>query len=352
MLTDAWDPVWGGGQTHMQEVSKRLTSQYGHVVDIVVPNIKGKSVIKTLPVIKIGRPFKFPNLIGRILYIFSVAKFLLSSKYDIYHSHSFSTSIFLPLLRIFNKRVIFTLHGTQTQGLAVGIFNLFGLPKLLSDAWTYWFKYDALITVAKSSLIKKPKTKKIYVVGNGVDIEAFDKIKVTKNANEFRLLWVGRFVPIKNLPALIDAVLALKPDFPKLTLTLIGEGLEKEELQTRTNSFIKIKDFMSGVDLIKEYKMSNAYVLPSLEGEGFPVSVVEAMAAKLPVLATDIGDTKLLVTKKTGFLIGQSDLKAGIKNLLTDNQVSLKGQNGYELVKKKYTWTDIAKEINIIYETL
>src|SRR3990167_8106050 len=86
-LIDSWLPVWGGGQEHVSQVAKILKA------DIFYPK---------------NNVFNFWN---RVLFTLWTIKFYLTSDYDIYHSHTFSTDLFLPIVKLRGRKAVITLHG-------------------------------------------------------------------------------------------------------------------------------------------------------------------------------------------------------------------------------------------------
>ncbi len=344
-------PWWGGGQVHIQEVSKILRKKYGCQVDIIAPTL-------------INKNFKFNNFFHRIWFTFWVLKFLIVSDYDIYHSHSYSTSLFLPLVKVFKRgKIVFTLHGMGTLILGAGFINKLGISEILSKFVVYKIRYDALITVAKKSLTEKTNPNLVAVIGNGVNIEKYDEITVRKKQDTFNLLWVGRMVPVKGLSLLLSVFGKLSLDYPKLRLRLIGDGPERLNLESQVKK-LKLQKKISFAgnilgkenNLIQEYKKADAFVLPSLSAEGFPITVIEAMAAKLPVIASDIGDVDLLVQNgKTGYLVhpeNPQELFEKITKFINDPKRAKMGRQGYNLVRQKYTWDLITKEIYDVYSKI
>lgn len=372
-LTDAWTPVWGGGQEHIWQISNRLVSGFDCQVDILVPNIKsfsGKLFPKVegylggnLRLIRVGQPFIFPNLFGRLYFLLSATRFLLSANtYDIYHSHSFSTSLLIPILKLFkNGKFVFTLHGLGFKGLGAGIFNYFAIPQILQEIILYHFPYDDVLTVEKNSL-KYGKLKHFRVVGNGVNFSEFDKIpkKAGRNDKQFTIIWVGRFDPKKRVEDLILAVDRLKSLKPKIKLHLIGDGTEKQQAEKLVSSrhlqsFIKFKGFLSGETLIKEYKSADLFVLCSIS-EGLPLTLLEAMAAKLPIITTDVGNCKEVVTAaNAGLVISPNDadaLSQSIVSMINNSQLRKLGESGHKFVQSHYSWEKVTKYVYGSYETL
>lgn len=355
LLTDAWLPWWGGGQKHIWEISKILRKKYGCQVDIVVPNLADNK-----EVVSLGPRFIFPNIFGRLFFTFNVFLYCLKNNYDIYHSHSYSTSLFLPLIKFFKKKkIVFTLHGMGTLVLGAEFVDKLKIADVLNKFVVYKIKYDALITVAKQSLTEKTNTSFVTVIGNGVNLKKYDEIRGGKKGGTFNLLWVGRMVPVKGLFLLLLVFSKLAVKYPKLRLKLVGDSPEKPGLELVVKKLkLQNKVFFVGKileenELIKEYKQADLFILPSVSAEGFPVTIVEAMAAKLPVIASDIGDTSVLVNNgKTGYLIkpgDKKDLFDKLEKLINNFKRAEMGKLGYNLVKEKYTWDLITKEIYEVY---
>lgn len=370
LFTDAWMPVWGGGQTHIWEIANKLVTKYDCTVDIIVPNLidyKGKhpAAIENyyrgkLRVVRLGPGFVFPNIIGRSLFPFLLVFYLVRSSYEIYHSHSYSTTLFLPLLKILKRsRIVFTLHGLGSTVLGNGLINSIGLGSLLSYLIVNVYKYDALISVAKKSITGEVRTRNYFVVGNGVNIDKFDNIKGLKDKTNFNILWVGRFVPVKGLPVLVEVAAGIIKKYPKVRFKLIGDGGEKERIRKLVTTYglatsFKLENATFGNSLVKMYKSANVFVLPSIEAEGFPVTIAEAMAAKLPVIASNIGDTdRLVIDGQTGYLVrpgDKEDLYNKINKLLASPDMEKMGKNGYALVRSSYTWDKITQQTYEIYK--
>lgn len=281
----------GGGPEHIRQISKILREKYNCVVDVVTP-------------IKMDPKFNFNNFWHRIKFVFWVLKLLLTSNYDIYHSHAFSTNIFLPVVKLRGKKTAITVHG-----LGSGFWKFF--ISTLITKWPYDFKFSA------------GKLSGFVTVGNGVDIEEFSKIK-RRPHKVFTVLCIARRDPVKGVEILEEAITQL----PKVKLNLVFS-------RKRT---------------MNDFADADLYVLPSLS-EGLPIVLLEAMAAKLPVIATNVGDCRELVEKaNAGIIVKPGDienLKAAILTMIKNNGNF--GQNGYNFVKKNYTWEKTADIYQKIY---
>ena len=299
-ITDAWLPIWGGGQEHVLQVSKILKA------DIIYP--------------KNNNFFNFWDRVGFTLW---TIKFYLTSDYDFYHSHSFSTSVFLPLAKLRGKKTAITVHGTGNGLIGANILNSLGVSKFLMFLVLYVWPYDYKFSAGN--------LKGFVTVGNGVNIDEYDKIKKDSGQarmtnKKFKIFWIGRkYDPVKGIKYLEQAVKEIND--PKIVLD-IAENIYGEEK-------------------IKRFKQADLFILPSLS-EGLPLVLLEAMAAKLPVIATDVGDCRQLVEKaNAGIIVKPGDVKALKEAILEMMKTTANfGQSGYDFVKKNYTWEKVSEKVS------
>lgn len=259
----------------------------------------------------------FLNFWERVLFTIWTIKFYLTSNYDIYHSNSFSTSMFLPLVKLRGRKAIMTLHGEGKDLIGGGMLNTLKISKLLAwlvlNIWPFDLKFSAA------------KYKDFATVGNGVDVGEFDKVKEIKH-KEFRIFWIGRrYDQIKGVKYLEEAVKGLDVDLD------IGENIYGEEK-------------------IKRFKAADLFVLPSLS-EGLPLVLLEAMAAKLPIITTDVGDCRKIVeAARCGIVVKSAkNLRPAIIKMMRSENIKKMGERGYEYVRKNYTWDKVANIYHSYY---
>lgn len=325
MINDSWAPIWGGGPAHIWEVSHKLVENYEYQVDVVVPCLTNESTgnfPKTgnylggkLRIIGVGNPSEFPNIIGRLNFLAAALIYCLKNDYDIYHAQYVLPALLTPIIKILKgKKVAFTLHGKPVSMLGGGIINKLGIPKLFSYIVLKVFPYDIRFTAAKSSV----DDNRYITVGNGVNVEDFDQVKA-KISKKFTIFWLGRkYDPVKGLKYLEEAIKGLDVD-------------------------LDIQDNIFGEEKIKHFKSADLYVLPSLS-EGFPIVLLEAMAAKLPIITTDVGDCRYLIESANCGIVVKSvnDLRPAIIQMMKSKELKQMGERGYEYVKKNYTWDKVA----------
>lgn len=150
---------------------------------------------------------------------------------------------------------------------------------------------------------------KLHIVHCGIDPIRYD----TAPHRGQTLLFVGRLAGVKGVPILLDAVAALKERFPGLRLALIGDGPERAALEERAKPLgdtVVFLGYQSQDAVAEALAQSDVFVLPSF-AEGVPVVLMEAMAAGVPVIATQIAGIPELVSHwDSGLLVPPGDVPA------------------------------------------
>jgi glycosyltransferase involved in cell wall biosynthesis len=193
---------------------------------------------------------------------------------------------------------------------------------------------------------------KIDVVYNGVDVDPFDKIENNKEKNgKFRILFAGLLEESKGYFDLIKAVPILKRDHPEIEVFLAGRWQAngfKEKVQSYVHennleTQVKFLGVVTGAEKIKLFKSSDVFILPTyfyLEGQ--PVVILEAMAAGLPVITTDRGSIKEMITHgKNGFIISPRSphcIAEKVALLIEDENLRRRmGEISYRMAKERFS---------------
>ena len=179
---------------------------------------------------------------------------------------------------------------------------------------------------------------------------------------EFLVTTVGNIRRVKGHDIFIKAAATIVQQFPGASFSIAGEVLERdyfEELQTLVHD-LNLSDhfhFVGGVTNLRQH-LSNAdvFVLPS-RSEGFSNAIVEAMAASLPVVATNVGgNAEAVKDNVSGFIVPTEDpaaLSAAILRLLADpNRARAMGLAGKALAAEQFTTDAMMKRIIAVYASL
>jgi glycosyltransferase involved in cell wall biosynthesis len=197
---------------------------------------------------------------------------------------------------------------------------------------------------------------KLNIVHCGVDPQLFPLVRHHGVGN--RLLYVGRLSAAKGLPILLDSLSQLKTDYPDLCLTVVGDGEDRQILEQLTvqrglEKQVNYVGYKSQAEVRDAMQHTDVFVLPSF-AEGVPVSLMEAMAAGVPVVTTRIaGISELVDDGVSGYLVPPGDseeLTLKICRLL--DQPELRSQFGSAGRAKVEAEFNIHIEANRLHQVL
>lgn len=197
----------------------------------------------------------------------------------------------------------------------------------------------------------------IVVTPNGVNTAEFSPSSGTTDGNQ--LLYTGRLAPEKGLPDLFEAVHTVTKSGYDLRLIITGKGeyedvLREEAKRLNIENQVDFAGFVSREKLIDLYEMADIYVFPTYY-EGLPTSILEAMAAGLPIVSTTAhGVTDLLDHEETGLLSspGESDqFASNIRRLMDDSQLRQQlGSAARNEAVTTYDWEIVSQKMKSVYE--
>jgi len=239
--------------------------------------------------------------------IFYILKLIREIKPDIIHTHLFQARFYATVAHLVYNRSILITHKHNKVNLKK--HNIFILLEMISIFFNK--KVIAISESVKNSLIRYEfvQSKKIFVVHNGIDYQKFYKTanaKFFSNKNPLIIGTVCRLEKQKGIRYLLLAMNSILAKFPNVQLEIVGDGslLEKlEELSENLGISNSVKFFGKFADVIPFYKRMDIFILPSIY-EGFGIVLLEAMAAGVPVIATNVdGITEVVIDGESGILI-------------------------------------------------
>ena len=255
---------------------------------------------------------------------------LFRRRFDLIHAHSVPAMAAGKILSlVLGIPIVVTVHGS--------VISRFIERWILTE-----IRYDAQITVSRNFLEIPNINENVVYIPNGVAPLMFKKSKgPTLRPQGWTLshkivLFVGRKNdPVKGFKILEEAMKLVKEKIPGIRLLVADGSISRDEV-------------------VKMYSRSDLFVLPSLS-EGFPLTLLEAWAARLPVVATAVGEVSFLVRDGVnGYLVqpgnAESLAKAIIKALKNPDLAKL-GENGYNLAKR-FSWSFVAEETVKVYKSV
>ncbi len=376
-------PLWGNGSG---EFLRKLTSQFvdrGHEIAIVSPDKRKLQSIKHYVVnspqngVFISHPEwpkarKFSDMNGQELgeiytsYLKTSIEAVASFNPEIIHVFhtAFLPSIARTLKVLFGIKFIITTHGSDLEYLTkdrrfMGLINDANRVARYITAVSEHTRKQYL-TMFGYNLKRKTK-----VIMGGVDVSNFkkDEKKIDQINKKYKLsgekvvLYTGRLTKSKGVNYLVKAAKDIRG-----TVLIVGGGQEKENLkaliekENLKNVIMTgyIKPDKSGI-FHSFYERADVYVSPSVWEEPFGLTILEAMAAETPVVATKKGGMLSVIKDgENGFFVRARNSKqiAEVVNklLLDDNLRQKVSQNAKKTVMDKFTWEKIATQFEEIYK--
>jgi colanic acid/amylovoran biosynthesis glycosyltransferase len=169
---------------------------------------------------------------------------------------------------------------------------------------SYYCRSQAMIHVPAE------KWEKMHIIHCGVDPALFQRVQHDRPGR--RLLYTGRLAVVKGLPIVLQALSRLKPLHPDVLLTVVGDGSDRTSLEQMTRDLglaenVDFVGYKSQAEVRQYMQNTDVFVLPSF-AEGVPVSLMEAMAAGVPVVTTQIaGISELVENGVSGYLVPAGD---------------------------------------------
>jgi glycosyltransferase involved in cell wall biosynthesis len=268
------------------------------------------------------------------------------------------------------KAVVHTFHGHVLRGYfsPLRTEGFRRLEQLLARG------SDALIAVSpevRDDLVELgvAPASKIAVIRLGLDLDA--RLAAADDARAgvlaelgfdddvFLVSWLGRMTEIKRADVLLDAFARLNAAHPQARLLLVGDGPLRGALTAQAErlgiaSSCRFVGFRPDVGAI--YAASDAVALTSAN-EGTPVTVIEAQAAGVPVVTTDVGGVRDVLPSEAAELIAPTDDPAGIADrlgrLATDPSFRTRvGQAGRARARARYSVPRLVADVDRLYREL
>jgi glycosyltransferase involved in cell wall biosynthesis len=365
MVTPCYYPVIGGTETIVRNLTRTLNENGIHV-DILSFNVdqnrnpewRGKTemidgiTVFKIPAINLQSIARSPKITLGVNFI--PGRFIhILKDYDVLHFHEADLSF--PLFSfLLKKPKIIHLHGIDYAFLKRYYITRFLLERLAH-------LYIVISKKMKKELLMLgfPEHKIVYLP-NGIDTNLFAP---SNQKEDNMVLFIGRISPGKNLHLVIESLHYLNENVRLIIIGPFGWNIkynkeimyliEKENRKGRHE--IKYLGSMGQAELVKWYQKATLLVLPS-SMEGFPVTILEALACETPVIATPVGGIPEIVKNyKTGILIPHNayNLAKAIQFLLNNKNDRLRmGFEGRRLVLRQYSLKAISKKLSAIYAHL
>ena len=198
----------------------------------------------------------------------------------------------------------------------------------------------------------------LYVVRNGLDLEQFRSTPPPARGPS-RIVGIGALEPRKRWERLLSATLALQHRGYDFVVQIVGDGSLRGALQHQAQvmGLADRVEFMGYSDNIAGLLAKATFLVHTSDSEGYPNVVMEAMACRRAVVATDAGDVPFLVEDgKTGFVVPRGDeatLLARMVTLMTDHDLCQRmGEAGRAKAERQFGLDRLVAETLAAYRAM
>jgi glycosyltransferase involved in cell wall biosynthesis len=348
--------VTGGGAYHVHAMSRDQAAM-GHDVTLLTVGDRGEEVRDGYTVVR--RPATVTVLDNDISA--GVGRYLRrhADAFDVVHAHShlyLSTNLAALARRLGGPPLAITNHGLYSQTAPERLFDVY---LRTAGRWTF----DTADVVF---CYTEPDRKRLHdlgvsapveVVPNGIDAGRFipDGPVDDRLVGDPTVLFVGRLVEGKRPGDAVEALTRLRERFPDVGLTLCGEGpLQKTlEATAQEQDVTDAVRFLGHVDydsMPAVYRGADALVLPS-RAEGFPRTVLEAMASSVPVVVSDLDQVAPVVGSNGGETVAIGDI-AGFADRLISVLEAPEAYAPRERIERSLDWTGTVERTTAALEKL
>jgi phosphatidylinositol alpha-mannosyltransferase len=270
---------------------------------------------------------------------------------DVVHAHepfAPSTSMFAVLTGAAPAVATFHAYAERSAGLAL-------FSPLLRHVWKR-LAVRLAVSGAAAAFAGRHFEGAIEVVPNGVDVELFAGAAPAELPSGRRLLFVNRLEPRKGFAVAVRAFDLLLRHEPDLLLVVAGDGPERgalEGLPHEARARLIMLGNVAHRDLPPYHAAADVFLGPATGRESFGIVLVEAMAAGLPVVASDIpGYREVVRDEIDGLLVPPGDpvaLAAGVRRVLADPALAERLRASARARADRYRWETVAAQVEAAY---
>lgn len=356
-----WD-IPGGVQAHVRDLAETLID-LGHEVSVLAP---GEEASPTLPpyVVAAGKtvPIPYNGSVARLQFglvsATRVRRWLRQGNFDVVHVHEPAPpSLSLLTVLLADVPLVATFHAASTRSRFLAMFD--------SVVQAVLERLSGRIAVSQAArkMIVEHLGADAVVIPNGVSISRYADGRPLPGYPRDPALggtigFIGRYDESrKGMTVLVEAMTTLVQRRPGVQLLVAGRGEEAEfleQLPESLSSSVVMLGMVSESDKASLLRSVDVYVAPNTGGESFGIILLEAMAARTPIVASDLqAFRRVLDDGRAGLIFrnrDSADLATALDTVLGNE--ALRGQlaAASAQVVQPYDWAVVASQILRVYE--
>lgn len=295
-----------------------------------------------------------------------IASYFKKNNISVVHSHGYKPSLICLLMKIFyNIPYVVTCHLWYIRNVRLLVYAFVEKISMLFAENVIGVSEEIVNNLEKARVPRK----KLRLIDNGIDTELYSKIEII---DEQKLRYelglkkdsliigsLGRLTEQKDYKTFVRAAAEVLKEREDVEFIIAGEGHLRSELVSLSKLLgIEHRFHFLGFrnDKMNMLRLMDIFVLSSLD-EGLPIAMLEAMAARLPVVATRAGAIpKVIKNGENGMLIEKGDfkqLKESFVLLINDDKKRATfGKKAYNTVKKRYSNDQMAAKYMDVYKEI
>jgi len=354
-VTSYYPPHLGGMENVVKQIAEGFVDK-GYTVSVYTSDIgySQKAVVDSKAQVYYLKSIEFAHTPIIFTLFF---RLLILPRHSLIHLHAaqaFTPEVVYVISKL--RRIPYITHihldvdPSGPLGFLLGPYKKFFFKKVLKSA----AKLICVSEAQKKSIAAKYALplEAIVVIPNGVAEEYFIEEKTRENAVP-RLLFVGRLAVQKNLPLLIEAISHMQES---TILDIVGDGELRKDVEDLIQKYglqnVQLHGKKTGKELLEFYKSADISVLPSFKEAGASLSMLEALAARLPIVAADSPEVREMLAD-CGVLVQDAKPITYAKALdaLLSDKDTLRNLRVLSVQKaRNYSWGNLLNSIESVYK--
>lgn len=290
------------------------------------------------------------------LYLWRLARLLRAQRFSIVHCHLFGANwIAKPLAALLGVPVRIN-HDQCNDALRHESRAALALDRFTNR----WSSHICAVSASTRDFLlarERLPADRVSLVYNGVDLSRFTPPAEPPRAVPFVVLGVGRLSPQKNFALFLEAAQLIARDFPETRFQIAGTGPEEKTLQTQSRS-LGLGDCVTFLGHVSDtralYARAHALLMTS-RFEGTPLTLLEAMAMRVPIVAPNLdGIGEILTHERDALLVDRStgaEFAAAVTRLIREPELALRlAVAGEATVRDRFSARTMAAQVEAIYE--
>ncbi|NOZ76133.1 MAG: glycosyltransferase family 4 protein [Euryarchaeota archaeon] len=352
LASDWYYPKVGGVETHIHNLARNLVER-GHEVEIIThkyaePGIPAQE--DSIPCHRIdGAVFRSHEVLADPRSLVQLKATVEKGDYDIVHGHGITSPISLFSCRFGGKSGSATV--LTNHSLLRGVRPNLLVRRILGP---FVSSVDAVIAVSTPVAEETRRMRKgpIFVVPNGIG-----SVDAEKDPPPMPVVTtVSRLVKKKNVMDLVRIAPRLVESYPDIQFRIIGDGPERVRIEREVRArglegHFTLLGLVPREDVYRHLGSSTVFALPSSD-EAFGISILEAMACGVPVVAKNHSGVSDIVTQGKNGLMADSpeELESHIRKLLSDEEARRRmAEEGLSTVRE-FRWERVTDRVLEVYE--